>query len=551
MIQSNQQKNLINKKKIINFFILSTFLSYFFLGLNIYKDFGISIDEPFHRTSGFYWYLWIIDNFFSNYSNLENLRNSYNKMEWSQDFIKGTFIQYGVIFDLFFTFIENKFNINKIQNIYYLKHLFTFFIFFISSLFFFYLIKDRFNDDLLALIGFLFYITSPRIFAESFYNSKDIVFMSFLVFAIFFVFKLLKNYKLKNIILFSFFSALATSVRPLGILIIFLFMLFFIIECVEKKDFKVKRIKFLFFTFLFYLSFTYLLWPYLWSNPINNFIYSFSSFTNYAWGGSVFYFGNYIKADNLPWHYTFVWIVVSMPFIYTLLFMFSSFNILFNFFTNVNSLWKNLNEKLDLFILSFFLLPIFFVILFNSTLYNGWRHLYFIYPAVIYISIYALNFFINLKIKIFLKRSIFFIIFLSIFINISNLVKLHPFQNIYFNFLVEKKANSLFEIDYWGLGNAHALSKILEDIDTNENINIRTASFTPLNYSLYILDNKKIKNINLSGTVKIDSDYIFTNYIYETNPKYNKKYYISENYKKIYTLKRGNVIINEIYKNKY
>ena len=105
---TNQKQNFISRKKILNYFIFVLFIFYFFIGLNIYTDFGISIDEPFHRTSGYYWYLWILDNFFNNLTKLEYLKNSFNEMEWSQDFLGGTFLEYGVIFDLLAVFIENK-----------------------------------------------------------------------------------------------------------------------------------------------------------------------------------------------------------------------------------------------------------------------------------------------------------------------------------------------------------------------------------------------------------------------------------------------------------
>ena len=55
------------------------------------------------------------------------------------------------------------------------------------------------------------------------------------------------------------------------------------------------------------------------------------------------------------------------------------------------------------------------------------------------------------------KTFVFTIFIVALITNIVNLIKLHPYQNIYFNFLVEKRANELFEIDYWGLGNAESL----------------------------------------------------------------------------------------------
>jgi len=539
--------NQINNK-IINYITFIFFCLYFFIGTTIFKDYGLSIDEPFHRTSGFYWYLWIVDLFFGSSSDTESLKISFNKMEWSQDFLAGVFLEYGAIFDLLAVYIETTINIKNYQDIYYLKHFLNFFIFFTSSIVFFYLIKSRFKNNLISLIGLLFYVTSPRIFAESFYNCKDIIFMSFIVFSIFFGIKILKKNKIKNIILFCFFTALATSVRSMGIFSIILVLSFIFIESIEKKSFSKNKIIFISLILILYSFFTYLFWPYLWLDPINNLFASLKSFANYGWGGSVFYLGNYVKANDLPWHYPFVWISVSMPLVYSILLIFTSYKILYNFFTNLDLLWKNSNEKFDLFILAFFFGPLIAVIIFNSTLYNGWRHLYFIYPALIYLITFALNYLLNINRSRIYKNIFYSIIAFSIFINIFNIIKLHPYQNVYFNFSVERKANTLFDIDYWGLGNANAIKKILDSTDLSKNINIGTASFTPLNYSRYIIDHKNIKNINFPGTENINSDYIFTNYVYEGNPKYKKKYIIPKNYNKIYSLIRGNIIINEVYK---
>ena len=559
MSSLNQKYSLIYKSKIINYSILIFFCAYFFIGLNIYKDYGITTDEPYQRTSGFYWYLWIINNFFSEFSNVEQIKKTFGAMEWSREMLDGQYLEYGVIFDLFAVFLESLFSLKNSQDIYYLKHLLNFLVFFISSIFFFYLIKYRFKDNLLALIGVLFYITSPRIFAESFYNSKDIIFMSFVVMSIFFSAKILKKFKIKNIILFSLFAALATGVRTMGIFLLLLFFIFFILESFEFKNFFRRNIKFLLLLLFLYLLFTYSFWPYLWADPISNFFTSFKSFKNYGHDLSIFYLGDYVNSLYLPWHYTIVWIAVSTPIIYSLLLLFGTFTISYKFFKNFlkissdnfqQKIWNNYNEKFDFFIFMFFLGPLIAVIFFGSTLYNGWRHLYFIYPSLIYILIFSLNYILqSLNNKKFVN-TFFLIIFFSIFINIFNLIKLHPYQNIYFNSLVEKKANSLFEIDYWGSANAHAISKILDEINKSEKISIRTGSFTPLKYSKYIINNEKLKNITFSGTAELNQDYFFTNYIYEKNPKFMKKYLISENYEKFFTLKRGNIIINEIYKKK-
>ena len=542
------------KKKIFDCFVYLIFLFFLILGLNIYKDYGISVDEPFQRTSGYYWYIWILENFFNGSENINSLKNNFEKMEWAKALKEGAFIQYGSIFDTFLVYIENYFDLDEAKNIYQTKHLANFFIFYLSSIFFFFLIRNRFQNNIIPLIGYFFYISSPRIFGNSFYNCKDIIFMSLLVIAIYFAIKLLKKIKYKNIILFSLFLGLATSIRVMGVFYLLLFITFFLIQSYKNKVNLQKKI----FSFLVfgtsYFFFTYIFWPYLWEDPINNFFDAFTYFKKYGWQGSVFYFGEYIKANNLPWHYPVVWIFISMPFIYIAFLLFGIFYITKKFFENFISsdkpnfeenFWKSDEEKIDVFMLSSFLCPLFIVILLNSSLYNGWRQLYFIYPFLIYLSINGLS-----KIYYSMKKLKFLfvlLIFFSIFLNAHNIYKLHPFQNVYFNFIVEKNANKLFVIDYWGLANQRSLEKIIID-SNNKKIDIGTASFTPFEYSRYMFDKEKVKNIIFSGNANLNQDYIFTNYVFDSNPKYQQKFNIPKKYKKIFETKKGNIIINEVYK---
>ena len=48
-------------KKNFNLYIKLLFFFYFLLGLLIYKDFGVGIEEHFHRQNGFYWLIQIFN----------------------------------------------------------------------------------------------------------------------------------------------------------------------------------------------------------------------------------------------------------------------------------------------------------------------------------------------------------------------------------------------------------------------------------------------------------------------------------------------------------
>ena len=179
-------------------------------------------------------------------------------------------IIYGVIFDLPLALIEVLFNLQDTRDIYLVRHLFNFLVFFISTICFYHLINFQFKSKAFALIGVLLLILSPRIFAHSFFNSKDIIFLSLIIFAIFFSLKTLNQNGIKYIFLAAFFTAFATALRVPGcyisILTIFCYLLNY-----DKEKHVFSRLKFSLYYFSFFFILLYLLWPFLWEDPLANF----------------------------------------------------------------------------------------------------------------------------------------------------------------------------------------------------------------------------------------------------------------------------------------
>ena len=92
-------------------------------------------------------------------------------------------------------------------------------------------------------------------------------------------------------------------------------------------------------------------------------------------------------------------------------------------------MWDGFSELQDIIFLITFIGPILVATYFGSISYDGWRHLYFIYPCLIFISIRGLEFISN---KITFKYSFILTLPVLIFIAIW-MIKNHPFQFIYCN----------------------------------------------------------------------------------------------------------------------
>ena len=171
-------------------------MTYFVTGLLIFDDYPVTPDEELHRVNGLISLKYILNLFSINWIDsieLANVPNLYD--DWRKS--------YGVLFDLPISFFQIMLNLDN-QDIFLIRHILNFVIFFIGVIYFYKLINENFSKEL-ALLGSSILITTPRIFSHSFYNSKDILFLSLIIIAVFYCIKLLKKNSIKNLIIASLF----------------------------------------------------------------------------------------------------------------------------------------------------------------------------------------------------------------------------------------------------------------------------------------------------------------------------------------------------------
>ena len=532
------------------YFIISLyFFTLLTVGLFTFSDYGISIDEDNTRINGFVSLKYIFEIFSPNLVNeIDKFTNMPSMADWEEQGV-------GVIFDLPTAFLEWFFQIEDSRNYFLMRHFVNFLFFFVAVYFFFLLIKNRYNSWIVGILGSAFLFLSPRIFAQSFYNNKDIVFMSLFVIGLNTAINFLEKPNFKNTIIFSITSSLAIDIRILGVVLPTLVFLVYIINIYWVENYKKNTIKPLILFLILTPFIITFFWPYLWQDPLGNFITIFKSLSNFDGNIYNFYLGQYISAKNLPWHYPIVWIFISTPLFYIILFIVGFVFISLRFMRRMfkieendyyNNFWKGKKELYDLIFFFSFVIPLLSVITLNSTLYDGWRHLFFIYPSFLMISLSGLHI---IKILFFKKNKNLLLIlsFLLLSPTIIWMFKYHPYQNVYFNSLAGKDFNNKFELDYWGLSNVSALKYIAENGDGN--INVSRVGLSDLHLSKDFLSKKYRNKISVIDDIKI-SHYIINNYRNQPVEDINQNFKILSDYKIFYQIKIDGVAINTIYKKK-
>ena len=539
-----------------NIYIFLFFLIFFLIGIYIVSDYGISIDEDKTRAVGFVSLQYILKNFFPEHldklNKLFDLEN-YNNFEMMTT--SAGVVTSGITFNLPMAIIELIFEIKDSREIFLLRHFSTFLLFFISVYFFYLIIKNRYNSWFLGIVGALFLIISPRIFGESFYNNKDLVFMSLFIINLFVAIKFLEKKNFKYTILFALMSALTINVRIFGIILPTLVFIIYLINILRKENIRKKITKPLVWCLILTLFFVILFWPYLWENPIGNFFHALKALSDHKLRLDIFYLGEFFIDIHSPWHYHLVWIFLTTPFLYLILFFAGFITIVQRIIKRLfkiekedsyNDLWRGNKELQDLFFLMIFIIPIMVAIDSRSISYNGWRHLYFIYPSFLLISMMGLN---MIKIKFFKKKVKYLYSALIILIvpNILWMFNNHPFQYVYFNFLAGKNFNEKFEMDYHGASNKNAMEYIIKN--ENEEVKIYNLNTTDLYLSKKFLKKEMREKIKIVHSPN-DADYITNNYIDwrgETKPT---EFQVPENFEIIYEIKVDGIPINTILKKK-
>jgi len=478
------------------------------VGLRVYKDYGISWDGPGQRKYGTDIY---------NYITGENKKLLKNKDRY-----------YGTTSELLLMVVEKTFHFEDIKQIYEMRHLLTFLIYFQGVLFFYLLCGNIFKSKTFATLGTLFFVLSPRIFAHAFYNSKDIPFLAFFITTTYFSLKFIQKQNLKNTILAGIFTAILVTTRVVGILLPGLVFFTFGIKYFQTKKFP--NIKIIGLYMIITVLLIYALWPTLWGNPLKEFGNALEQMAKYPQQTAGIYLGKKVKSTQVPWHYTPVFLAVTTPLMYTLAFLLG-----FVFYTK-DLISKKLNLNLFL-IFGWFLAPLIAVIYFRSTLYDAWRQMFFVYPAFLVISIFGImnlykNF--NKPLKILLSLLIMF----QLGIVLNFMIRWHPFQNVYYSELAGKKENieKTWELDYWGIAYKQGL-EFLEKYSDKETIIISSQNY-PGENNLKMLENRdRFKFIKSIGA----SDYFLTNF--RANLKKTK-----EGYEEIHTIRVEGYKILAIYK---
>ncbi len=355
----------------------------------------------------------------------------------------------------------------------------TNFLAYLVGLTFFYLLSRTWLDSIVATTSTAFFALQPVFWNHAFINPKDSAFAIFFLITMYLGIRMVDKWdgNAKKItlstILPGIILGITTAIRFLGPYAVLLIILYFI----SKKNNRITWWGFIPYGVIALITMV-ALWPFLWSNPINQFIYVLKAMTETSSNLKTLFMGTEYHGYELPRRYFPILLAITLTEPTWFLFLAGI----------VSAAFLGVKKRIDgaklPTIFLWFGIILAALITINPPNSDGYRHYLFALPPVFLFAGFGIN-------GIFkrLKASLLKYLFIAIILSpaIFNGIQLHPYEYTYYNSFVGGTENAFrkYEMDYWLTCYKEAMEEFNQEARPNARIYIKREAYIAAYYARY------------------------------------------------------------------
>ena len=390
---------------------------------------------------------------------------------------------YGIAFELPALLVERMLGLEDSRSHYLTRHLLIHLFFLLGGVFCYRLVFRLFQNRVLAVFALLLFVLHPRLYAHSFFNSKDIPFASMFMIALFLIDRAFRKDTVAAFLMLGIGVGVLTNLRIMGMMLVPAVL---VMRAGDWCVASTSRSHILRTTAVFVgasLVTLYALSPYLWGNPLR----FGDAFTTLAQHPAVFrqrFQGARVSSTAAPPHYIPTWFIITTPPVVLLLGLLGAGSVGFRALTRPGALLRPTSLRFGGLLVACFLLPVSAVILLRAHIYDGWRHLYFLHAPFCVLAIYGLRGVTAGCQWGPLRAGVYGLTGLGVGLVILEMIWLHPYQQVYFNRLVDRTTpeylRSQYRLGYYGVVYREGLEYLLDrypagplTVFTNDPVSLR------------------------------------------------------------------------------
>ncbi len=393
---------------------------------------------------------------------------------------------YGAAFEGSLVLAERLLGFTDTRAVLLSRHLLTH-LFFLAGGFFCYLLVYRlFGDRRLALFALLLFLLHPRLYGHSFVNTKDIPFLAMFMIVLYLLQRAFRRGTAAAFALCGAGAGVLVNLRIMGLTLFAAGAGLRALDLLQARG-PAERRRVLAGAGAFVLAAAgtlYALSPYLWGDPLA-IVDAVTAIARHPSTIGGLFRGEPVRWPWLPPHYVPTWMAITTPPATLLLCLAGAAAVIRRAAARPRYAAGNTELRFALLLAACLALPPAAAAAANANLYNGWRQMYFLYAPACLLAVYGLRALlagarrlaaaaprgipvrqrIRLRRNAWPRRGVCFLAAAALAGMAADVVRLHPHQMAYFNFLVDRRTpehlRTQYRMLYWGTEFREALEYLL------------------------------------------------------------------------------------------
>ena len=432
------------------------------VGVAVLDDYGVTGDEPYQRETA----IAVADYFLGVSEEPPRIHNRY----------------YGVAFEMPLLLAERALGLQDSRHIYLTRHLLSHLLFIAGGFACGMLAYRMLGSRWAALFAMLLFLLHPRLYAHSFFNSKDIPFAAMLVIALYITHRAFRRDTIGAFLLCGVGVGLAINLRVFGLMLLPMILAIRGLDLWQAGRGERKRVLMTGAAFLAAAFATaYVIHPYYWENPLR-FVEGVRVLAQHPTIIKNLFMGEIYPSDAVPWNFIPVWFAITAPPVALALGALGAAAVCWQGISRPIATLRDCEIRFGVLLLGCVVLPVAVVIALQSNVYHGWRQMYFLWGPFCLLAAVGLHTIANSNVGKDkwkfgarlpgwvwggdLRRvPAYGVVGVGLITTLTAMAALHPHQQVYFNALVDTKTPGAlanrYDMDYWRLAYRQSMEYLL------------------------------------------------------------------------------------------
>ena len=417
-------------------------------------DYGIAPDEANQRATG--------------HANLDYLLGD-GERAFDQLF-QGHDRYYGTVVEAPLAFVERLLDLSDSRSIYLGRHLLTHLLFVVGGVFCYLLVYRLFDNRLLALVAMVLFLLHPRIYAHSFFNSKDVPFLAMFMVSLYLTHRAFRRETLESFLLCGAVVGLLINLRIMGLLLFAAVLVLRALDLLFAATVGERKRVLLAgggFALAAILAFHAAL-PGLWSDPVGQFAEMLRLFSSpHPNPGYILFGGEWLWGSNgITVPYVPVWVGITTPPATLLLATAGAVALAWRALRRPRAIFRNGPTRFGLLLLVLPVATVAAAVILENPAQQGWRYLYFLYAPLLLLAAFGLHRLASSAGR-WPRVGACALAGATVAVALVATVRSHPHQASYFNALADRttpeRLASRYDVDYWAQSYHHLVGNVLDD----------------------------------------------------------------------------------------